>query len=92
MLGVWLKNIDKAEGRPGVLSLSAFAETAPHFAHLFTWSVFLGEYSIADLFWRECDDPARVALLGSHQCLLMGNKMARAMERSGEIWGDTSAC
>ncbi|EOD23701.1 hypothetical protein EMIHUDRAFT_457924 [Emiliania huxleyi CCMP1516] len=84
VIGIWLKNIDKAEGRPGVLSLSAFAETAPHFAHLFTWSVFLGEYSIADLFWRECDDPARVALLGSHQCLLIGNKMVTSKSRLEE--------
>jgi len=84
VIGIWLKNIDKAEGRPGVLSLSAFAETAPHFAHLFTWSVFLGEYSIADLFWRECDDPARVALLGSHQCMLIGNKMVTSKSRLEE--------
>jgi hypothetical protein len=50
----------------------------PQFSHLVMWSLFLGEAELADLFWKECDEPARVALLGARQCQIMGERLLTA--------------
>jgi hypothetical protein len=52
--------------------------TEPEFSHLVMWSLFFGEPGLADLFWKECDDPARVALLGARQCQIMADSLLTA--------------
>lgn len=66
-IGTWLKQKVSPDLAHVVLDAAG-----PEFSHMVMWALFFGEAELADLFWKECDDPARVALLGARQCQLMG--------------------
>ena len=72
-VGKWLEEKVSADLAHAVLHAQK-----PEFNHLVMWAHFFGEFELADLFWKECDDPARVALLGARQCQLMGQKLLTA--------------